>query len=77
MAIAIAKHQVAAGDGSVPHDLVCGRGATDNEQRLIRAEDLAAFRSPSAIGPVWSRREPSLPTDTEMSDRKVFSPKNS
>ena len=37
----------------------------------------AALRSPSAIGPVWSSSEPSLPTDTEMSERKVFSPKNS
>ena len=37
----------------------------------------AALRSPSAIGPVWSSSEPRLPTETEMSDRRVFSPKNS
>lgn len=37
----------------------------------------AALRSPAAMGPVWSRSEPRAPTETETSERSVFSPKNS
>ncbi|MCY1243287.1 hypothetical protein D9M69_244780 [compost metagenome] len=36
----------------------------------------AALASASASGPVWSSREPSSGTDTERSERSVFSPKN-
>ncbi|MNT54525.1 hypothetical protein D3C72_1916940 [compost metagenome] len=36
----------------------------------------AARRSASASGPVWSSSEPSSGTDTDRSERRVFSPKN-
>src|SRR5690242_11892627 len=39
VAIAIAQHEVALPDHAVPNDLVCGRRAPDDEQRLVRAED--------------------------------------
>ena len=42
-----------------------------------KVDPRAAFLSPAAIGPVWSSSEPSAPTDTETSERSVFSPKNS
>ena len=36
----------------------------------------AARASASASGPVWSSSEPSSGTDTDKSERSVFSPKN-
>ena len=36
----------------------------------------AARASASANGPVWSSNEPNSGTDTDKSERKVFSPKN-
>ena len=39
MAVAVAEHEIAAADHAVPDDLVRGRGAADDEQRLVGAED--------------------------------------
>src|SRR3569833_62157 len=48
VAVPIAEHEVARPYHAMPHDLVCGRCAANDEQRVVSSEDPG--RIPFALG---------------------------